>query len=234
MANDIGTNFAGKEMLLTEPDWIEDIGSKFTVERRLLGYDYTVGVISSLNTDAPINMEVNFPLTNHEDIYNLLDFFNSRKAKTETFWFLHPARLFTLLDAYTASDSYIKCVRNYSHLWTQGLASQYDWGIYIKMRNGDLITRKVTGIVDNASPPASYVYLDETIPRDINSTNHYIIGRILIGRFDQDDIVLRLEAKNQGRSNIRLQENYRSYGAWSASSFSQSSSSYSSESSESL
>lgn len=231
MANDIGTNFSGREMLLTEPDWIEEIGSRFAVERRLLGYDHTVKVLSSLNTDAPINLEINFPLTTHEDIYDILDFFNLRKAKTESFWFLHPASLFTLLDTYTASDTYIKCVRNYSHLWTQGLASQDDWGIYIKMRNGDLITRKVTGIVDNASPPASYVYLDETIPRNIHISNHYMIGRILVGRFDQDDIVLKLEAKNQGRTNIKLQENYREFENWSPSSFSRSSES--SDSSES-
>jgi len=225
MANDIGTDFADKEMLLIEPDWIEEIGSRFQVERRLLGYGYTAVELSSINTDAPINLELNYPIQNHENKYDLIDFFNSRKGKLESFWYVHPARFFTLQSDYTANDAYITCVRNYSHLWTQGLASQYDWGIYIKMRNGDLITRKVTGITDSAVPSASYVFLDEVITRDINRTNHYLIGKMLVGRFDHDDLNLQMESNTQGVANIKLQENYREYQSWSASSFSQSSAS---------
>ena len=218
MANDIGTDFADKEMLLTEPDWIEDVGSRFHVERRLIGYGFTAVELSSINTDAPINLELNYPIQNHENKYDLLDFFNSRKSKLESFWFLHPSRFFTLKSDYTANDTYITCLRNYSHLWTQSLPSQYDWGIYIKMRNGDLITRKVTGIVDSAVPSASYVYLDEVIPRDINETNHFIIGITLVGRFDDDDLNLQMQSNTQGIANIKLQENYREYSNWSASS----------------
>ena len=239
MANDIGTDFADKEMLLIEPDWIEEIGSRFQVERRLLGYGYTAVELSSINTGAPINLELNYPIQNHENKYDLIDFFNSRKAKVETFWYIHPARFFTLQSDYTANDGYITCVRNYSHLWTQALPSQYDWGIYIKMRNGDLITRKVTGINDSAAPSASYVFLDEVIPRDINQTNHYMIGKMLVGRFDQDELILNLLSISQGLSNVKLQENYGSHESWSVSSRSEESissttiSSASSESSES-
>jgi hypothetical protein len=219
MANDIGSDFADKEMLLVEPDWIEEIGSTFQIERRFLKYNISLGDISQLNTDAPINLEVNYPLYNYQSIYTLIDFFNSRKAKNESFWFLHPARLFTLQANYSSGGSYLRCDRNYSHLWTQGLSSQYDWGIYIKMKNGDLITRKVTGIVDSESPSYSLVYLDETIPRDIyvessSLSNHYIIGRMLVGRFDQDELSIQLESKNQGRASVKLQENYREYESW--------------------
>ena len=225
MADDIGTDYADKEMLLIEPDWIEEIGSRFQVERRLIGYSSTVFELSSINTDAPINLELNYPIQNHENKYDLIDFFNSRKGKVESFWYVHPARFFTLQSNYTADDEYITCVRNYSHLWTQALPSQYDWGIYIKMRNGDLITRKVTGITDGVTPSASYVYLDEVIPRDINQTNHYLIGKMLVGRFDNDELSLQMESNNQGVANLKLQENYREYQSWSASSFSQSSAS---------
>ena len=225
MADDIGTNYADREMLLIEPDWIEEIGSRFQVERRLIGYSFTASELSSINTDAPINLELNYPIQNHENKYDLIDFFNSRKGKVESFWYVHPARFFTLKSDYTADDEYLTCVRNYSHLWTQGLDSQYDWGIYIKMRNGDLITRKVTGITDSAVPSASYVFLDEVITRDINQTNHYLIGKMLVGRFDHDDLNLQMESNTQGVANIKLQENYREYQSWIASSFSQSSAS---------
>jgi len=225
MANDIGTDFADRQMFLIEPDWIEEIGSRLHVERRLIGYGFTVAELSSINTDAPINLELNYPIQSHENKYNLIDFFNSRKAKLESFWFLHPARFFTLQADYSSSGGYLECVRNYSHLWTQSLPSQYDWGIYIKMRNGDLITRKVTGITDSASPSYSAVFLDETIPRDINQTNHFIIGRTLVGRFDDDELTLNLDSNTQGVSNLKLQENYREYESWSPSSFSQSSAS---------
>jgi len=225
MADDIGTGYADKEMLLIEPDWIEEIGSRIQGERRLIGYGSTVFELSSINTDAPINLELNYPIENYENKYDLIDFFNSRKGKVESFWYVHPARFFTLQSNYTADDEYINCFRNYSHLWTQALSSQYDWGIYIKMRNGDLITRKVTGITDVVDPSASYVYLDEVIPRNINQTNHYLIGKMLVGRFDNDELSLQMESNNQGIANLKLQENYREYQSWSPSSFSQSSTS---------
>ena len=239
MADDIGTDFADREMFLTDPDWIEGIGSKFQVQRRLLGYGYTSHSLVALNTDAPINLELNYPIENHESRYDLINFFNSRKAKAESFWYLHPARFFTLEQAYPSGQGYLRCVRNYSHLWTQALPSQYDWGIYIKMRNGDLITRKVTGITDSSSPSYSAVFLDETIPRDINNNNHYLIGRMLVGRFDQDELSLKMQSNNKGLVNVKLQENFRSFSTWSGSSTSRESissttvSSASSESSES-
>jgi hypothetical protein len=234
MANDIGTYFADKEMFLIEPNWIEDIGTRFQVSRRLLGTGTTVGSLVSLNQDAPVNLTLNYPIESHQNIYELLDFFNSRKAKTESFWFVHPARFFTLQEAYSSGGSYLKCVRNYSHLWTQGLSSQYDWGIYIKMRDGDIITRKVTGITDSTVPSYSAVFLDESIPRDINLLNHYIIGKMIVGRFDQDDMSFKLSARGQGVVNVKMEENWRSLYSWSRSSTSKESESSTTVSSESL
>ena len=76
MANDIGTDFADKEMLLIDPDWIENVQSRFQVERRLIGYGYTAATLNSINTDAPINLELNYPITNHED-HNSISFVSS-------------------------------------------------------------------------------------------------------------------------------------------------------------
>ena len=209
MANDISTTFNDKEMLLIEPDWIEEVESRFDVKRRIVGNE-----LSSINTDAPINLELNYPIQSSKNKYDLIDFFNSRKSNIESFWYCHPADFFTLKDNYTAGGSYILCERNYSHLWTQSLPSQYDWGIYIKMRNGDLIARKITGIVDQSSPNASVVYLDETIPVNITADNYYLIGRMLVGRFDEDILTLQMESNSQGLANIKLKENYRVYDSW--------------------
>jgi len=212
MANDISTSFNDRQMFVTQPDWGNDITSKVALQRKVLQYIGGVKTISEINTDAPITVSGDFTLFDRESIYNLLNFFNARKGGTKSFWFLHPSRFFTLKENYSSGSSYITVNRNYSDLWTQALPSQYDWGIYIYMHNGDLICRKVTGVTDDTD--SSRVYLDETISRNITTDNHFIIGRTLVGRFDQNQLSIDFSAQGVGITPLKLKENYRVYDSW--------------------
>ena len=80
------------------------------------------------------------------------------------------------------------------------------------MHNGDLICRKVTGITDETD--RSYIYLDETIPRNITTDNHFIIGRTLVGRFDQNQLSIDFSSQGIGITPLKLKENYRVYDSW--------------------
>ena len=212
MANDISTSFNDRQMFITQPDWGKDITSKIAIERRILQYIGGVKIISEINTDTPITASGDFTLSDRESIYNLLEFFNARKGGTKSFWFLHPARFFTLKENYSSGNSYIEVERNYGDLWTQALPTQYDWGIYIYMHNGDLICRKVTGITDETD--RSYIYLDDSIPRNITADNHFIIGRTLVGRFDQNQLSIDFSMQGLGITPLKLKENYRVYDSW--------------------
>ena len=212
MANDISTSFNDRQMFVTQPDWGKDITSQIAVERRVLQYIGGVKIISQVNTDTPITASGDFTLFDRESVYNLLEFFNARKGGTKSFWFLHPARFFTLKENYSSGSGYLEVERNYCDLWTQALPSQYDWGIYIYMHNGDLICRKVTGITDETD--RSYIYLDETIPRNITADNHFIIGRTLVGRFDQNQLSIDFSTQGIGITPLKLKENYRVYDSW--------------------
>ena len=212
MANDISTSFNDRQMFITQPDWGKDITSNIALQRRVLQYIGGVKIISEINTDTPITASGDFTLSDRESIYNLLEFFNARKGGTESFWFLHPARFFTLKENYSSGSGYLEVERNYGDLWTQALPSQYDWGIYIYMHNGDLVCRKVTGITDETD--RSYIYLDETIPRNITADNHFIIGRTLVGRFDQNQLSIDFSMQGFGITPLKLKENYRVYDSW--------------------
>jgi hypothetical protein len=217
MANDISTSFNDREIFFTQPNWGKDITSKISIQRRSLGQLGGVKTINQLITDAPITVSSDFTLNDRESIYNLLDFFNSRRGETESFWFLHPARFFTLKETYNSGSDYLIVDRNYGDKWTQALSSQYDWGIYIYMTNGDIICRKVTGITDQAD--SSYVYLGQTIamniyPKSSSLNNHLIIGRMLVGNFDQNQILIDFESQGIGTAPLKLKENYREYESW--------------------
>lgn len=212
MANDISTSFNDREMFVTQPDWGADITSKIQMERRILQQIGGVKTISELITDAPITVNSDFTLSDRESIYSLLQFFDQRKGGTESFWFLHPGRFFTLKEPYTSGSTYIVANRNYGDRWTQSLPSQYDWGIYICMHDGDLICRKVTGVTDDGD--TSRIYLEETIPRNITADNHFIIGRTLVGRFDQNQIRINFSTQGIGVAPLRLKETYREYDSW--------------------
>ena len=214
MANDISTSFNDRQMFVTQPNWGSDITSNIDVQRRILQNMGGVKIISEINTDTPITASGDFTLSDRESIYNLLEFFNARKGGTESFWFLHPARFFILKENYSSGNGYIEVERNYGDLWTQALPSQYDWGIYIYMHNGDLICRKVTGVTDEID--RSYVYLDETIPRNITADNHFIIGRTLASRFDQNQLSIDFSSQGIGITPLRLKENYREYDEWAS------------------
>ena len=80
------------------------------------------------------------------------------------------------------------------------------------MHNGDLVCRKVAGITDETD--RSYVYLDEVIPRNITADNHFIIGRTLVGRFDQNQLSIDFSMQGFGITPLKLKENYRVYDSW--------------------
>lgn len=212
MANDISTSFNDRQMFLTQPNWGEDITSRVAIERRILDQLGGVKTISQINTDAPITVDSDFTLSDREAIYDMLDFFKNRKGGTESFWFLHPSRFFTLKQKYVSGSNHLVVERNYSDLWTQALPSQYDWGIYIYMKSGDLICRKVTGITDETDH--SKVYLDETISRNIALDKYRIIGRTLVGRFNQDQLKINFTTQGFGRTPLKLEENYREFDTW--------------------
>ena len=165
-----------------EPNWATEPSTNLTMTRRLLGYRGTIQSLFSLTPDVPVVFQAKFTVYDKTDENTIMDFFHARKGRNQRFWIKHPRQHFTLKETAGNGTLSMVCNPNDSHNQWQGYER-----IYIRMTDGDLLTRKVTAANYNEAQDEVTLTLNSALDRDITTTNQNLIGRMLLCRFDSDD-----------------------------------------------
>ena len=120
------------------PNWAKTPSTSILMSRKILKQPGTSQVIESVTEDVPQSFTAGFTIFNKEDEYSIVDFFCNRRGKVQRFWVFHPKNMLVLKTEATIGQASIICIPNGFHLIHRGYER-----IYIKMNDGDTLSRKV-------------------------------------------------------------------------------------------
>lgn len=164
-----------------EPNWITPPRTTFEVARELISNRGTAHAMRSMTDDVPIKFEAGFTLFTRADFATMLGFFVEARGVVNRFWVKHPYRSFKLKEDAGNGDGIIYCYPNEFDQQYQGYER-----IYIEMSDGDILARYVTAATYNSAEDRLELQLNTTLDRDVTTTNHVILARYLLARFDSD------------------------------------------------
>jgi hypothetical protein len=121
------------------------------------------------------------------DYNTMMGHFCTAQGRCNRFWVKHPRRHFELKTNASNGSSQLIMYPNNFHLQYQGYER-----LYIEMDDGDILAREITAATYNSALNQLELSINTAIDRDVTTTNHVIIGRYLLVRFDSDS--MRLEA----------------------------------------
>lgn len=188
------------------PNWTSPPTTKVDLVRTLIAMRGAAHAIRSVSDDAPISFEAKYTLFTRADYNTLLDFFVDARGKVNRFWVWHPHRSFKLKTNAGNGDGEIYCYPNFFQKQYQGYER-----IYITMTDGDVVARHVTDATYNESEDRLELSLNTALDRDITTTNHRIIGRYLLVRFDTDEIEFSIETDTVCETSLAFRELVKEY-----------------------
>jgi len=175
-------------------NWVNNIGIEYQMNRdttQFFGTGTDILIYSSLHN---LFFSIDLTLKTKEDIYNLLDFFNTKKGQLQKFWVYGSRNEFEL-----AIDK--PAMSNDLYIYDNGFDLNFygNERIYLQLKNGDILTRLVT----NVSKVSNTLKLEvSTIVREIEKEDILQFGRIYLCRFAKD--VLNLSYKTENICSTQL------------------------------
>ena len=188
-----------------EPNWATLPRSSVRMGRKIHRHEGTIDLIEFITDDAPIVLEMGFTVVEKSEEYDLLDFFYSRLGRHEKFWITWPREQFILNRDHNTSEATLDCELNSANLQYQGYER-----IEILMNNGDKVVRQITSIA--ADETEVELSLDTVLDRDITTDGYIKISRLLLVRFDIDELSMVAETDYVGDFVIRFYELVNEYG----------------------
>ena len=182
---DLGTT----EIFPIDINWAEQITPDIGLTKIIHQYKGTATHIEDYIDVLPIMAGFNITLFEPADIYSFLDFFDRTKGRAYKFWLKLPWHFATLKGDIPAGSTTIPVYRNQLQNVTEN-----NERIWIEMKTGDIITRKIASITDDITGDKHVLNINTITDRDITTDNHWSIARLLLCRFVSDSIRLSLES----------------------------------------
>jgi hypothetical protein len=196
---------ASSIILRMKPNWADDPTRSISMNRD--EYQYSESPVSLVNiSDYLIHIvEYSFTFTNHSDYYTFVKFFNDRQGRLKRFWLPVYRNEFTLSNDISDLDTTITVVDS-------GFADIYQGYeiLYIELKNGNILTRKITGVTDNGDGTETF-QLESLMDRNILSSEIKYLSRILLVRFDSDDLPMTHSSDTIAEVSIIFRELVREY-----------------------
>lgn len=170
-----------------EPNWVSAPSTQLSMLRRVLQFRGTSHHLETLTDDVPITTEMRFTIFTLADYNSLMGHFATARGRVNRFWVKCPVRHFEMKTNANNGSSQLILYPNNFDLQYQGYER-----IFIEMSDGDILARHVTAATYNSVDDQLEISINTALDRDLTTTNHIIIGRYLLVRFDSDE--LRLEA----------------------------------------
>jgi len=193
MADDI-QDLGTEERLTIRPNWASPNQIELTTSRDIVSFPSTVVDIFLFSELYKNKIKFKYLCEDKEVEYALIDFYNSRKGRLERFWIQGYKEEFILSQAISNTDTIINIHDNGFDLIYKGHER-----LYIELKNGDLITRKIT----NVAKVGTELQLTVTaITQDIAMSEVGVFGRIYLVRLDKD--VLETVFNNSTIAEVEL------------------------------
>ena len=140
-------------------------------------------------------MAYGYTNVDREDYYYITDFFINHQGKLQRFWLPVWKNAFELVSDISSGDNIITIRNVYFNLIERGYER-----IFIELKNGDFITRSIMTVVDDGDE--ENMFLNTSINRDISINDIKFSGRLMLVRFDDDD--LDIDHRSDAVTEIQL------------------------------
>jgi len=200
MANDL-QNLGTASLFTLDPNWVSNPKYNLIPLRRLIAFAGTADSIQSLGSVPVFSCNANYLLYNRVRKNYFLTFMNTAAGRCNRFWFKHPYTFFTL-----KNNAGIGALKLYVE------RQEFDWiyqgyeRIYIQMGNGDVITRKITSVVESVPNNRLELSFTPGLDRAVNVADKNTIGRLLLCRFDVDSFSLKTHIQTISEITTRVVE----------------------------
>jgi hypothetical protein len=162
------------------------------------------GTIAELESNADkrgITITAKYLLSDMSDVSSMLTFFTARRGRNNRFWLFGEVGEFFVKNESQAGLTYLECEPNgYEDVHTT------DDRIYLRMANGDIITRQIDSAVYDESEDLLTLSFTNGLDRDIVPGDAFQLGRLYKVRFDIDTLRLRFHAAGVAEVNVRFHE----------------------------
>lgn len=201
MADSIADLGDSTDIFILKPDWTDLPKVSLSSGREVLQYNQARVSLRPLSTFTGRTIEYGFSVFDKEDEYYILNFYQTQRGRKKRFWVPLWHQEFQLAEAivngsyqFKINDSdFVDIVKYYER-------------IYIYTAAGDLITRKVLSKIDDVT------YIVQTaFDRNIALADVLFFGRIILCRFEQDEVEMQHETDSVSSCSIAFKELPKEY-----------------------
>ncbi|RLC88917.1 MAG: hypothetical protein DRJ03_01360 [Chloroflexi bacterium] len=179
---------------------------EFLFSRTLRDFGSTAQEVVSETDYNPFQGQYEFLISDKETEYDFLEFFLGKRGRTQKFWCKSPHQTFTLKSNVGAGSSLLYVEDNRADYIWQGHER-----IWIKLANGDEITRQVSNVVRDTDLDRIELHLETLITTGFDIEDVVFFGRIYLVRCDLDKYQVSYESDKVCTVTIKVYETVREY-----------------------
>jgi len=188
-------------VFVLKPDWTNEPSLRLSSGREVLQYNGARASLRPLSTYTGRTIEYAFSVFDKEDELYILNFLQTQRGRKLRFWIPLWFQEFQLAEAIVNGSYQFKI--NDSDF--ADIVKYYE-RIFIYTNAGDLITRKVLSQID------AVTYVVETaFDRNIALADVSFFGRIILCRFDQDELEMSCETDRVSSCSLAFKELPKEY-----------------------
>jgi len=184
---------------LVKPDWSEAPSSDFDDLRELLEYPGTITEITNISNKVSRRLKYKYTNLSKDIEYTITEFFINRKGKYSNFWVPIWKNQFTLYTDIHNGDAVLSVSPCGFYRIDQG----YEL-IFFQLKNGDYISRLVDVVVNMGT--YEDIILKSPMTRDILQSDIVFFGRLLLARFDNDELIFNFYNNTMSECTLTFQE----------------------------
>ncbi len=205
MADSI-TGVGSEEIFLLTPNFKFRGVSEGLLRRSLINYPGSSFQIFPEVNETPIIYEAQFLVSNKEEEYYLIDFFNSHKGMHSRFWAEVHRNEIKLSEQVPAGSTNVFTKRNDAYRLYCGYER-----VCFKMRNGDKVIRHITEVADDVNNNRYNMSIDAGLDRNMGPELVDYTSRLILCRFDSDDLKFTFNTDSISTVNLRFRELVKEY-----------------------
>jgi hypothetical protein len=184
------------------PEWSREPNMEIQFGRELIQYDAAMTQFRFLTSELGWKVTAEYFNIDKAVEYSLLDFFHQRKGKLSRFWLPAWAQYFTLAqDISPLATTFFLAEDNSFQYVYRGYER-----FFMLLKNGHIITRKITASLGNGEYSVASAFDRAITPADIS-----LFGKLLLVRFDQDEIAMQHDTTDLSTCTLTFQELAKEY-----------------------
>lgn len=192
--------------LFTYPhNWVSTVEQDVDFMRTIIQYTGTPGKIKNLSDDIPVNVGLSFTNLTKTSEYDLLKFFCDHRGRCNRFWLPIPEQYYVMAADALIGSNEINIAIHGEYTFFRGYER-----MFMILTNGDMLTRRILDF-DCLGSNNNIMTIESVLDRNIAVTDVLLFGKLILCRFDQDEVQFTHENNIISSCALSFQELTKEY-----------------------